>query len=38
MIPATVLSANGMEKVIYESKDDQITKTFNALDWPSRYE
>ncbi len=26
-------SANGVAKVLYESKDGKATKTFDALDW-----
>ena len=27
-------SADGTAKVLYESKDGKVTKTFDALDWP----
>ena len=27
-------SADGVAKVLYESKDGKATKTFDALDWP----
>ncbi len=29
-------SADGVAKVIYDSKDGKTTKTFDALDWPAQ--